>query len=192
DLGADGCLGQIRRMKQAVGIPVIGWLTGVTAGCWIRYAKLSQEAGADGLEINIYEVGANFDEMGDQVERRLLDVIWSVREAVSIPVAVKISPFFSSLANFLKHVDSIHVDGLVLFNRFYQPDLDIENLDVRRVVNLSDSSELLLRLRWLALLYGRLKTPMAVTGGVHTAIDAVKSIMAGASACQMVSALLKR
>jgi dihydroorotate dehydrogenase (fumarate) len=113
-----------------------------------------------------------------------------VREAVSIPVAVKLSPFFSSLANFIRNVDSVGVDGLLLFNRFYQPDIDVENLEIRRVVGLSTSAELLLRLRWLAILFGRVSSPLAVTGGVHTAADAVKSIMAGACACQMVSALL--
>jgi dihydroorotate dehydrogenase (fumarate) len=189
-LGPDEYLEQVRRIKAAVGVPVIASLNGVTSGGWIRYAKLIQQAGADGLEINLYELSADFEEMGEKVERRLLDVVWSVREAVSIPLAVKLSPFFSSPANFIRNVDKIGVDGLLLFNRFYQPDLDIEHLEIRRTLSLSTSAELLLRLRWLAILYGRVSTPLAVTGGVHTAVEAVKSIMAGASACQMVSALL--
>jgi dihydroorotate dehydrogenase (fumarate) len=190
ELGPDEYLEQIRRIKAAVGIPVIASLNGVTAGGWIRYAKQIQQAGADGLEINFYEIAAELDEPGEKVERRLLNVAWSVREAVSIPVAVKLSPFFSSLANLVRQIDSVGVDGLLLFNRFYQPDLDIEHLEIRRTLSLSTSAELLLRLRWLAILFGRVNSPMAVTGGVHTASDVVKSIMAGASACQMVSALL--
>lgn len=192
ELGPDEYLEQLRRVKAAVRVPVIGSLNGVTSGGWIRYARLIQEAGADGLELNLYEVAADLDEMGEKVERRMLDVVWSIRETVTIPLAVKISPFFSSLAHFLRQIDRVGVDGMLLFNRFYQPDLDVENLEIRRVVNLSTSSELLLRLRWLALLYNRVNAPLAVTGGVHTAVDVVKSVMAGASACQMVSALLQR
>jgi dihydroorotate dehydrogenase (fumarate) len=190
ELGPDEYLEQLRRIKAAVSVPVIASLNGVSTGGWIRYAKLIQQAGADGLEVNLYELAADPDEPGEKVERRLLDVAWSVREAVSIPMAVKLSPFFSSLANFIRKIDSVGVDGLLLFNRFYQPDIDVEHLELRRVVGLSTSAELLLRLRWLAILFGRVSSPLAVTGGVHTATDAVKSIMAGASACQMVSALL--
>jgi dihydroorotate dehydrogenase (fumarate) len=192
ELGPDEYLEQVRRIKSAVAVPVIASLNGVSAGGWTRYAQLIEQAGADGLEINLYEVAADFDEPGEHVEQKLLDIVCSVRKAVSIPVAVKLSPFFSSLANFIHQIDNSGVDGLVLFNRFYQPDLDIENLDLVRVVGLSNSSELLLRLRWLAILFGRVTAPMAASGGVHTAIDAIKSIMAGASACQMVSALLRR
>ena len=191
-LGPDEYLEQIRRIRSAVSVPVIASLNGVTPGGWIRYARLIQQAGANGLELNLYEVAADLDETGENVERRLLDVVLSVREAVSIPVAVKLSPFYSSLGHFIRQIDRIGVHGLVLFNRFYQPDLDIENLDMLRVVSLSNSAELLLRLRWLAILFGRVSATMAVTGGVHTVDDAIKSIMAGASGCQMVSALLQR
>jgi dihydroorotate dehydrogenase (fumarate) len=190
-LGPDEYLEQLRRIKRAIAVPVIASLNGTTSGGWTRYAKLIQEAGADGLELNLYEVAADPDEPGEEVERRLLDVVWSIKEAVSIPVAVKLSPFYSSLAHFVRRIDSTGVEGLLLFNRFYQPDLNIEDLEVKRIVRLSDSSELLLRLRWLAILFGKVRAPLAVTGGVHTAVDAVKSIMAGASACQMVSALLR-
>lgn len=192
ELGPDQYLEHLRRVKAAVSVPVIGSLNGVTAGGWTRYARLIQDAGADGLELNLYEVAADPRQTGDAVERRLVDVIASVKAAVTIPVAVKLSPFYSSLANFVRQIESQGVEGLLLFNRFYQPDLDVENLEVQRLVNLSDSSELLLRLRWIAILYGQVRTSLAVTGGVHTAVDVVKSVMAGASACQMVSALLWR
>jgi dihydroorotate dehydrogenase (fumarate) len=191
ELGPNEYLDQIRKVKSAVSIPVIGSLNGVTASGWIRYGKLIEQAGADGLEINLYEVAADLDERGERVERDLIDVVRSVRKAVSIPVAVKLSPFYSSFGNFVWQIDNAGVNALVLFNRFYQPDLDIENLDILPVVRLSNSSELLLRLRWLAILFGKVTADMAVTGGVHTATDAVKAIMAGASACQMVSALLR-
>lgn len=190
ELGPDQYLEQVRRIKAAVSVPVVASLNGVSPGGWVRYAQLIQQAGADGLELNLYEVAADPAEPAEKVERRLMDVVWSVKEVVSIPVALKLSPFYSSLANFVQRVESAGIDGLLLFNRFYQPDLDIENLEVRRQVSLSTSSELLLRLRWVAILYGMVHSPLAITGGVHTAVDAVKSIMAGASACQMVSALL--
>lgn len=191
-VGPDEYLDKIRRMVSAVSIPVIASLNGVSIGGWIRYARLIEQAGAHGLELNLYEVAANFSETSEHVERRLLDVVWSVREAVSIPIAVKLSPFYSSLGHFVKRMDCAGIQGLVLFNRFYQPNLDIENLELQRTVSLSNSSELLLRLRWIAILYGQVNASLAVTGGVHTAVDAIKSIMAGASACQMVSALLQR
>jgi dihydroorotate dehydrogenase (fumarate) len=192
DFGPDEYLEQVRRVKAAVGVPVVGSLNGVTPGGWVGYAQLIQQAGADGLEINLYEVAADLDEPGASVERRLAEVVASVREAVALPVAVKLSPFFSSPANFLSKIDALGIEGLVLFNRFYQPDLDVEHLSVKRYVHLSNPSELLLRLRWIALVYGRIGAPLAVTGGVHSGLDAVKSVMAGASACQMVSALLQR
>jgi dihydroorotate dehydrogenase (fumarate) len=190
-LGPDEYLEQVRRIKGAVGVPVIGSLNGTTAGGWTRYASLIEAAGADGIELNLYEVAADPGEPGAMVERRLLEVVGSVKAAVSIPVAVKLSPFLSSPAHLAARIDSADVEGLVLFNRFYQPDLDIENLEVARVIRLSDPSELLLRLRWLAILFGRVRAPLAVTGGVHGATDVVKSVMTGASACQMVSALLR-
>ena len=191
-LGPEEYLEQLRRIKAAVGVPVVASLNGVTDGAWIRYAKLIEEAGADGLELNLYDVPADVDEIGARAEMRLLDAVDSVVRSVSIPVAVKLSPFFSSPANFIRQVDRLGAKGILLFNRFYQPDLDIENLDVLRVVKLSDSSELLLRLRWLAIVYGKVKAPLAATGGVHTAADAIKCIMAGASVCQIVSAILRR
>jgi dihydroorotate dehydrogenase (fumarate) len=191
-LGPDQYLEQIRRIRAAVAVPVIASLNGTSAGGWLRYARLMEQAGAHGLELNLYEVAADANETGAAAEDRAVEVVRSVKESVSVPVTVKLSPFYSSFANFAGRLDGLGVNGLLLFNRFYQPDLDVEALEVRRVVHLSDSSELLLRLRWLALLFGRVRAPLAATGGVHTALDAVKAVLAGAAAVQMVSALLRR
>jgi dihydroorotate dehydrogenase (fumarate) len=190
DLGPDEYLEHVRRVKAAVAVPVIASLNGTTAGGWLRYAQLIAAAGADALELNLYEVAADPDETSQQVEDRALEVVRTVKESLPIPIAVKLSPFYSSLANFARRLDEF-ADGLLLFNRFYQPDINVEELEVARVVHLSDSSELLLRLRWLALLFGRVQASLAVTGGVHGPIDALKATMAGASAVQMVSALLR-
>jgi dihydroorotate dehydrogenase (fumarate) len=189
-LGPDQYLEQIRRIKAAVAVPVIASLNGVTGRGWTEYAQAMQQAGADALEINVYAVATDPGVPGSLVEERVLDAARLVRGAVAIPVAVKLSPFFSSIANLAGRLDDVGVHGLVLFNRFYQPDIDIEHLDVLPRLKLSDSSELLLRLRWLAILSGRLKGSLACTGGVHTADDAIKAIMAGAHAVQLVSVLL--
>lgn len=190
-LGPHEYLDLVRRTKDAVSVPVVGSLNGTSDGGWIEYARLIEQAGADALELNIYELAVDLEEPGQAVETRDLEVARQVKEAVGIPVAVKLSPFYSSIANFAKKLDEIGIDGLVLFNRFYQPDLDLEQLEVMRV-NLSSPAELLLRLRWIAVLSGRLRTDLAVTGGVHTAMDALKGIFAGAHAIQMVSSLLQR
>lgn len=190
-LGPDQYLEHIRKVKQAVGIPVIGSLNGTTPGGWVEHAKLIEQAGADALELNTYFVATDPQETGWAVELRILEVVRAVEKAVSIPVAVKISPFFSSLSNFVYRLDELGVDGLVLFNRFYQPDIDIEMLEAKPTLHLSDSSELLLRLRWLAILSRQVSANLACSGGVHTARDAIKAIMAGADAVQLVSALLR-
>ncbi len=190
-LGPHEYLEQVRKIKEAVGVPVVASLNGTSEGGWLDYACLIQQAGADALELNMYELATHFEETGQEVERRALRVARAVRRAVTIPVAVKLSPFYTSLAHFARALDEEGADGLVLFNRFYQPDIDVETLDVRPVVHLSTSDELLLRLRWLAILFGRLSCSLAVSGGVHTAVDAVKAVMAGADAVQMVSALLR-
>jgi len=189
-LGPDEYLGRVRRVKEAVGVPVIGSLNGSSRGGWLDYARLIVEAGADALELNLYFLAADFEASGDDLERRALEMVRTVKESIQVPVAVKLSPFYSSLSSFAGKLEELNVDGLVLFNRFYQPDIDVEELEVTRSLHLSDSSELLLRLRWLAILSGRIKASLAVTGGVHTGLDAVKAIMAGADAVQMVSALL--
>jgi dihydroorotate dehydrogenase (fumarate) len=191
-LGPDAYLEQLARIKEAVAIPVIASLNGTSDGGWVSYAGLIEQAGADGLELNLYELASDFDEPGRQVEYRALHVARAVREFVSIPVAVKLSPFYTSVANMARCLDKVGVNALVLFNRFYQPDIDIENLEVVRTVNLSTPAELLLRLRWLAILSGRIKASLAATGGIHGVVDVVKAVMAGAHAVQMVSALLAR
>lgn len=190
-LGPDEYLEQIRRIKAAVKVPVIASLNGVTEGGWLQYARLMQEAGADALELNLYYLATDPKERGEVLEQRAEDMLRAVKANVRIPVAVKLSPFYSSLAHFGKRLDEAGADGLVLFNRFYQPDIDVDHLDVVRSLELSDSSELLLRLRWLAVLSGRIKGSLAVTGGVHTALDAIKAVMTGAHAVQLVSALLR-
>lgn len=189
--GPDQYLEHLRRIKEAVKVPVIASINGVTAGGWSEYAKLIEQAGADALELNVYRLATDLTESGADVEKRTLEAVQSVKLAVNIPVAVKLSPYFSSLAHFAKQLEELEVDGLVLFNRFYQPDIDEETLEVAPRLALSDSSELLLRLRWLAILSGRITPSLACSGGVHTHVDAIKSIMAGAHAVQMVSALLR-
>ena len=191
-LGPEEYLEQVARIRRAVSVPVIASLNGTTPQSWIEYARLIASAGAHALEINVYHVSSDTREDGEEVERRTLETAEAVKSAVSIPVAVKLSPFYSSFANMAVRLDALGVDGLVIFNRFYQPDIDVETLDVVPTVRLSDPSELLLRLRWLAILSGRIRASLAVTGGVHGPLDAVKAVMAGAHAVQMVSALLKR
>ncbi|HUU33145.1 MAG TPA: dihydroorotate dehydrogenase-like protein [Vicinamibacterales bacterium] len=189
-LGPDQYLEQIRRIKAVVSVPVIASLNGTTGRGWTEYATAMQQAGADALELNVYMVATDLQVAGEAIEQRVLDAARLVRAAVTIPVAVKLSPFFSSIAHLAGRLDDAGVNGLVVFNRFYQPDIDIEQLDVVPHLRLSDSSELLLRLRWLAILSGRVRASLACSGGVHTADDAVKAIMAGAHAVQLVSVLL--
>jgi dihydroorotate dehydrogenase (fumarate) len=190
-LGPDRYLEQIRRIRAAVRVPVIASLNGVTPHGWLKYAKLMAQAGANALELNIYFLAADPWEPGERVEARVCEVARAVVQAVTIPVAVKLSPFFSSLPNLAKELDALGANGLVLFNRFYQPDIDIETLEIVPRLAFSSSSELLLRLRAVAMLYRRVGASLAVTGGVHTAADAIKAVMAGADAVQMTSALLK-
>ncbi len=190
--GPDGYLEHIRKAKAAVSIPVIGSLNGVSNGGWVRYAKAIQEAGADALELNMYYVAASPTQDSVAVEKMYLDLVRAVKASVTIPVAVKVGPNFSAFANFAQCLDQLGVNGLVLFNRFYQPDFDLENLDVVPDLVLSTPTELLMRLRWVAILYGRVQANMAITGGVHTASDVLKSMMAGAKVAMMTSALLER
>lgn len=191
-LGPDHYLEHIRRMKEAVKIPVIASLNGTTPMGWIDYARKLQQAGADALELNVYYLATNPLETGEMVERRTLEIIRMVKNTVTIPVAVKLSPYFSSMAHFAKVVEGAGADALVLFNRFYQPDLDLENLDVVPSLELSGPSTLRLRVRWLAILFSHVRVPLAASGGIHGPEDALKAVMAGASAVQMVSALLQR
>lgn len=172
-------------------IPIIGSLNGVSVGGWVEYARQIQQAGADALELNIYYIPTHPDLTGSEVEQMYLDVLQAVKETVSIPVAVKISPFFSALPNMAKRLAEAGADGLVLFNRFYQPDFDLEHLEVVPRLVLSTSDELRLPLRWVAILYGRVDVDFAITTGVHTHIDVLKGLMAGANVTMMASALLR-
>ncbi len=190
-LGPHQYLEQIRLIKQTVKLPVIASLNGTTAEGWLDYARQIQQAGADALELNVYHVAADPAETGAAVERRVLDIARAVKSSVTIPVGVKLSPFYSSVAHMAAELDAIGVDGLVLFNRFYQPDINLDDLTVEASLTLSSSSDLLLRLRWLAILHGRVKASLGVTGGVHTPQDVLKAVMAGAQGVQTVSALLK-
>lgn len=190
-LSADQYLEQLRRIKAAVGVPVIASLNGTTPSGWLRYAELLEQAGADALELNVYYIPTSPEETSAQVESRAIEAVAAVRSRVRIPIAVKLSPFYSALSNLAAQLVAHGANGIVLFNRFYQPDLDIEALDVVPRLRLSDSSELLLRLHWLAILRPQVQASLAASGGVHSAHDAIKAIMAGADAVQMVSALLQ-
>src|SRR5215468_7817658 len=189
-LGPEQYLDRVRRIKAAVDVPVIASLNGITPSGWLAHARLIEQAGADALELNMYYVATDPRENSQMVEQRLLEIVRTLKAAVRMPIAVKLSPFFSSMAHLAHELDELGVDALVIFNRFYQPDIDVEALEVLPSLHLSDSSELLLRLRWLAILSGQLRASLAVTGGVHTHLDAIKAIMTGAHAVQMVSALL--
>lgn len=189
-LGPETYLEQIRRIKAAVAVPVIASLNGTTPAGWLRYGKLMEQAGADALELNVYYIATDSKESGSGVEKRTLDIVRAVKSEVKIPVSVKLSPFFSSLAHFAMELEAAGADGLVLFNRFFQPDINVEELIAEPSLQLSGPADLLLRLRWLAVLHGQMKGSLAVTGGVHDGMGALKAVMAGADAVQMVSALL--
>ena len=190
-LGPDQYLEQIRRIRAAVAVPVVASLNGTTPGGWTRYAGLIEQAGADALELNVYHVATNPFESSAAVEERLLETVASVRKVVRIPLAVKLSPFFTSVPHLATRLQAAGANGLVLFNRFYQPDLDLECLEATPRLQLSDSSELLLRLRSLAVLSVNVDTSLAVSGGVHNSYDALKAVAAGADGVQIVSALLR-
>jgi dihydroorotate dehydrogenase (fumarate) len=189
--GPDEYLEQLRKIKESVRIPVIASLNGVTPGGWVRYASAIDQAGADALELNLYAIGNDPSESSEALEARLLDVVRAVRERTRLPLAVKLSPFFSSLANFAQRVEFAGADGLVLFNRFYQPDFDLNGLDVTPRLELSTRSELRLRLRWLAALSPQLRGSLALSGGVQHVEDVVKGLLAGAHTIQLVSQVLR-
>jgi len=189
-IGPGQYLDHLTAAKEAVSVPIIGSLNGTSVGGWTNYSKKMEEAGADALELNTYLLPFDADETGADVEQRTIDIVTAVKDTVSIPVSVKLSPFFSSLPNLAKRLEEVGTDGLVMFNRFYQPDIDIENLDVVPNLRLSTADELRLRLRWLAVLSAQSKMSLAATGGAHSAVDVIKAIMCGAHSVQMVSALL--
>ena len=190
-LGPEGYLEHIRKAKEAVKIPIIASLNGATVSGWAKFAKEIEQAGADALECNIYYIPTDPDLKAADVEQTYIDIVWAVKSAVSIPVAVKISPFFSNLANMAKRLDQAGANALVLFNRFYQPDIDLEELEIRPNVLLSTPQALRLPLTWIGILYGRVQTSLAGTSGVHDAPDVIKLLMAGANVTMMCSALLR-
>jgi dihydroorotate dehydrogenase (fumarate) len=190
-LGPEQYLKRLSQIKAIVSVPVFGSLNGVTPGGWSQYARSIEQAGADALELNLYNLVTDPNRPGHEIENETLELVREVREQVTIPLTVKLSPFYTSLPNFAQQLVDMGADGLVLFNRFYQPDIDVEELAVEPSLNLSDSSELLLRLHWLAILSGRIDASLAVTGGVHSATDVVKSVMCGAAGVQVVSELLQ-
>ncbi|APF17012.1 dihydroorotate dehydrogenase-like protein [Caldithrix abyssi] len=189
---AEEYLEQIRKLKEAVDIPIIGSLNGVSAGGWMDYAKKIEEAGADALELNIYYIPTDPNMTSEQVEQMYIDDVKKVKETVNIPVAVKVGPFFTAFANMAKRLTDAGADGLVIFNRFYQPDIDIEALDVVHDLEFSTSYELRLPLRWLAILYGQVNASLAATTGIHTANDVLKAVMAGADVTMMASVLFQK
>jgi len=190
-LGTEQYLEHLSRVKRALRIPVIASLNGSTPGGWLEYAALMEQAGADAIELNLYRIPTDPEATSSDIERQMIETVKYVKSGVSIPVAVKLSPFFTALAHTAQEFDRAGADGLVLFNRFYQPEIDPELLILSRALHLSDSSELPLRLHWTAILSGRVQASLAVTGGVHTALDVIRATMAGAHVTQMVSALLK-
>jgi dihydroorotate dehydrogenase (fumarate) len=190
-LGAEQYLKRLSQVKEMVSVPVFGSLNGVTPGGWSRYAHWIEQAGADALELNLYNLVTDPARPAHDIEEESLELVREVREQLTIPLAVKLSPFYTALPSFAQQLVDMGADGLVLFNRFYQPDIDVEELEVVPSLHLSDSSELLLRLHWLAILSGRVDASLAVTGGVHSAKDVVKSVMCGAGGVQVVSALLQ-
>ncbi len=190
-LAPDKYIERLERTKKAVSIPVLGSLNGVSTGGWTSYARKIQDAGADGLELNMYYLPTDVDMTSDLLEQTYLRLVSDIRSTVNIPLAVKLAPYFTALPNFAKRLADAGVDGLVLFNRFYQPDMDLENLEVVPNLVLSNSNDLRLPLRWIAILYGKVKADLALTSGVHTAEDTLKAMMAGANVAMTTSAILK-
>lgn len=190
-LGPEGYLEHIRKAKEAVKIPIIASLNGATVSGWAKFAKEIEQAGADALECNVYYIPTDPDLKAADVEQTYIDIVWAVKSAISIPVAIKISPFFTNVANVAKRLDDAGADGLVLFNRFYQPDIDLEELEIRPNVLLSTPQALRLPLTWIGILYGKLKASLAATGGVHDPQDAIKMLMVGANVTMLCSSLLR-
>jgi dihydroorotate dehydrogenase (fumarate) len=191
-LAPEKYLHMLEKTKRSVTIPVMGSLNGVSTGGWIEYARKIQDAGADGLELNLYYLPSDISLTANQLEDNYIKLVGDIRASIKIPLAIKLAPFYTALPNFASRLVAAGADGLVLFNRFYQPDLDLENLAVVPNLVLSNSDELRLPLRWIAILYGKVKVDLALTTGVHTSQDAIKAIMAGANVAMTTSALLKR
>ena len=190
-LGPEEYLKHIAKAKDAVDIPIVASLNGSSVGGWTEYAKAIQEAGADALELNIYYIPTDMNLTSAQIEQNYLDILEAVKSTVRIPVAVKLSPFFTNFANMAKRLDQHGANGLVLFNRFYQPDIDLENLEIRPNILLSTPMAMRVPLRWVAMLYGRLRANLAATSGIHRASDVLKMLMAGADVTMLCSALIR-
>jgi dihydroorotate dehydrogenase (fumarate) len=191
NLGPEEYVSLLRKAKESLHIPIIGSLNGISTGGWIKYAKKIEEAGADALELNVYYIPTDPALTAQDVEDRYLEVLSAVKTTVRIPVAMKLSPFFSSMANMAQRLDQAGASGLVLFNRFYQPDIDLETLEVKPNVILSTPQAMRVPMRWIAILYGKVKASLAATSGIHTAEDVLKMLMAGADVTMMASGLLK-
>jgi dihydroorotate dehydrogenase (fumarate) len=190
-VGAEEYLAHIQQAKESLGIPIIGSLNGSSLGGWVEYAQAIEQAGADALELNIYWIPTDLDLSSAEVEAQYLEILKRVKARVKIPVSVKLSPFFSNTANMAKRLCEAGADALVLFNRFYQPDIDIEVLEVRPQLLLSTPQSLRLPMHWIGILYGRIATDLAATSGIHNAEDVVRLIMAGATVTQLVGVLLR-
>ncbi len=189
--GPENYLDLISRAKDAVDIPIIPSLNGSTTGGWINYAKKMEDAGADALELNIYNIPTDMDTTAEDIENQYLEVVKAVKSAVKIPVAIKLSPFFTNFANFAKKLDATGIDGMVMFNRFYQPDINLESLEVEPNILLSHSAAMRLPMRWIAILNKRINADMAATSGIHTGADVIKMMMVGAKTAMMCSAVLQ-
>jgi len=190
-IGPHEYLEHLRRVKEAVSVPVIGSLNGSTPGGWLEYASYIEQAGADALELNLYDVPTDPDESAQTIEQHAIKMVHEIKRLTKLPLAIKLSPFYTSLTNFAQALEDADADGLVIFNRFFEPDLDVEELEVDLRLELSNSSELLLRLRWLAILSANLRLSLGCTGGVQTGLDAIKATMCGAHGIQLVSCLLR-
>lgn len=189
--GPDGYLEQLQRVKKAVGVPVFASLNATSVGGWVHYARLLQDAGADGIELNIYDIPCNPQVTAMQIEAGLMDLVRAVLAEISIPLSVKLCPFYTAPLNLMMRLHDFGVMAIVLFNRFYQPDLNIDDFDVHTHLKLSNSEELLTRLHWVAMAYGRIPIELAVTGGVHSGRDVIKCVMAGANGVMLTSALMR-
>jgi dihydroorotate dehydrogenase (fumarate) len=189
--GPEEYLNHIRKAKDAVDIPIIASLNGATLGGWAKYARQIEQAGADAIECNLYSIPTNLEISGSEIENNYADILREIKTSVHIPVAAKLSPFFSNLANMAKRLDQMGTDGLVLFNRFYQPDIDLEELEIKTNVLLSTPQDLRLPLTWIGILYGRIRASLAATSGVHGPEDVVKLLMVGADVTMLCSVLLR-
>jgi dihydroorotate dehydrogenase (fumarate) len=190
--GPEEYLSGIRKAKEAVRIPIMASLNGTAIGGWVDYARQIQQAGADALELNIYSIPTEMDRTSVEIEQNYVDIVKAVKSVISIPVAVKLSPFFSNMANMAKKFDQAGANALVLFNRFYQPDVNLAELEIQAGINLSTNQDMRLPLRWIAILYGRIKADLAATGGIHSAQDVLKMLMVGADVTMLCSVLLSK